>query len=407
MEQAHAAPLRLPEQLILSLLNRHGPLSRPALTEITGLPRTTVVATVVGLREKGYVADGQEPADARRAGRPAGQVHITPPATSVALIEMARTGTVLSLAARDGKVLGRVPISATRFQTVAEFGSHVRGGLATIASQIPTDQLVLSLPAPFVPGVGVRYVRRVPVELSDKFPQFEPSSDWLRGDPTEALAAEMKLPVVAENDSNLAAFGEARFGASRGRKSSIFVSLVHGVGAGIVIDDSLYRGAFGVAGELAHVSIDPGGRLCACGNRGCLITAFASGPLLVEQVAEAYQHPLTIQDVIALAAAGDIGVVRILEEYGRTIGDSLAGFVAVFDPGMVVVDGALREAGQAVRDGVQDAIRRRTQPMIGESLAVEVGQLERDSQLLGAVALANRRALLSVLGPYASSLLPH
>jgi predicted NBD/HSP70 family sugar kinase len=299
-------------------------------------------------------------------------------------------------------VLASQPVDATRFLKTQEFARRIKAALATLMpANSVVDAVVFSIPGAFVPGAGVKYVRHVAPELAQKFPQFEPPAAWLESDPTDPLSEALGLAVITENDSNLAALGEAHFGASQNTKSSIHVSLLNGAGSGIVIDGALYRGGSGVAGEIAHVTVDPDGRLCACGNRGCLITAaYATGPSLVRQVADAYEHPMTLNDVLHLADAGDVGVIRILNDYGRLVGEALAGFTALFDPEMIVVDAALREAGHAVRDGIEETLQRRLQPMISESVTVAVGQLKSDAQLLGAVSLSNDMALRELIGPY-------
>ena len=129
-----------------------------------------------------------------------------------------------------------------------------------------------------------------------------------------------------------------------------------------------------------------------CGNRGCLRTVIAGVPLPSDQVSQAYEHPHTMTDVIRLAASDDIGVQRVLTDYGRLAGEALAGFVALFEPQQITVDGSLGPASQSVVDGISETLRLRVQPMVNSGITVRTGQLE-DAQLMGAVAMLRDRRL--------------
>jgi predicted NBD/HSP70 family sugar kinase len=197
------------------------------------------------------------------------------------------------------------------------------------------------------------------------------------------------VPAWAENDANLAALGEAHFGSGRGFEDLLYLKIVVGVGAGIVLGGRLHRGAGGLAGELAHLHIKEDGPVCACGGRGCLMTQFSS-PRLVDLVQSAHTHPLTLQDVLTLAEQGDPGVQRVLSDLGRTIGRSLADLCVYLNPAAIIVDGMLGSAAEPVIAGIRQMLQRYVQPLAADVTLVR-GELGATAEVLGAVALARLR----------------
>lgn len=384
--------LRLAEQLVLVSLADRESATRSELAGLTSLPKTTVVAASNSLIARGLLIEEPDDSGDRRAGRPSTRLRLSLGDRSVALLELGREGTVLSIADCMANVGGRQHVSVGRGTPFNEFVDAVRAGLKSISDR-DIDGIVVSIPAAFQAGVGPRFTSHVSADLEAKYPQFKPPAEWFTGDPSEVLAEEFGCPVITENDANLAALGEARFGAGVGASSMVHLSLRAGIGAGLTIDGKLFRGASGVAGELAHITIDRDGRLCACGNRGCFITSIPNGPLLADQVSQAYERPVSMSDVMTLAAAGDIGVTRVLQDYGRSAATALAGFVGFFEPQMIVVDAALGIASAPVVAGVAERLALQVQPMVWDGITVVAGELDMHSQLMGAVALLRDRTM--------------
>ena len=234
---------------------------------------------------------------------------------------------------------------------------------------------------------------------------FAPNLAW-RDTPLRAeVERRVRLPTVVENDANAAAWGEFRFGAGAAADDMLLVTVGTGVGGGLVIEGSLYRGGFGVAAEIGHLRVVPGGHLCGCGNRGCL-EQYASGRALVREAKEvalanspqaAGILELAGGDVDAItgpmvtkaAAAGDGFAVELLGEVGRWLGEGIASLAAVLDPTMVVLGGGVSEAGALLLDPVLTAFRqsltgRRHRPELTLALAT----LGNTAGLIGAADLA-------------------
>jgi glucokinase len=237
---------------------------------------------------------------------------------------------------------------------------------------------------------------------------FSPHLAWRNEPLRDSLAERIKLPLIVENDANAAAWAEYRFGAARGQKVVVCVTLGTGIGGGLVIDGSVYRGAYGLACEYGHMTVVPDGRRCACGNLGCL-EMYASGRALARDARElAAESPaaaaamlalagsadgLTGPVVTAAAAAGDPAAQSICTTMGRWLGRGLANLAAVLDPSMFVLGGGVSEAGDILlRPAREEFAHSLTGRGFRPLAAVELVQLGPDAGLIGAADLARRYA---------------
>jgi glucokinase len=190
---------------------------------------------------------------------------------------------------------------------------------------------------------------------------FSPHLAWRNEQLRDALAARIDIPLTVENDANAAAWAEYRFGAARGERVAVCVTLGTGIGGGLVADGSLFHGGFGVACEYGHMTLVPDGRRCACGNRGCW-EMYASGRALARDARElAAESPVAAAAMVELAggaqrlsgpivtaaaAAGDPAAMSICTTVGRWLGRGLASLAAVLDPSVFVIGGGVSAVGE-------------------------------------------------------------
>lgn len=234
---------------------------------------------------------------------------------------------------------------------------------------------------------------------------FSPHLSW-RGEPLrEALEARVTVPVVVDNDANVAALAENRFGSARGESHVVLVNLGTGIGGGIVIDGQVYRGRYGMAGEFGHMMLVPGGHRCECGNRGCW-EQYASGNALVreaETLLRAHSplasdlaarfgdrgEELTGPGITDAAREGDPTAVELLAEVGLHLGVGLANLAAALDPGIFVIGGGVSLAGELLLGPARDAFRRQ---LTGRGYRPEArivqAELGNEAGLIGAATLA-------------------
>jgi glucokinase len=216
----------------------------------------------------------------------------------------------------------------------------------------------------------------------------------------EEIGRRTGLTVTVENDANAAAWGEFRFGAGRGLEHMVFITLGTGVGGGIITHGVLLRGAQGAGGELGHVTIDPTGPRCGCGNYGCL-EALASGTAIQRRARElANERPNSVlgrlaierqvlgEDVTRLAREGDEVSNSVLEETGRWLGIGLAGFVNTFNPEVITVGGGASQAGELILESARKEVQLRARPPSRDLVEIKEATLGPESGVLGAAALA-------------------
>ena len=222
-------------------------------------------------------------------------------------------------------------------------------------------------------------------------------SRWAGFDLEASLSSLLPCPVHVDNDANLGARAEARWGELTGRTVGAWVKASTGVGVGLVLGGRVHRGAKGLAGELGHVSTDPQGALCGCGNRGCL--ELTSGtPALVREYAAVTGRNVTALELVDAALAGDVVARRVIDDAGTRIGTALAALVTLIDPERVVIGGDLAIAGDLLLDPLVAALRRGAMPAVADDVAVVVSALGDRAEVLGALALALDHAQPKVTG---------
>jgi predicted NBD/HSP70 family sugar kinase len=195
----------------------------------------------------------------------------------------------------------------------------------------------------------------------------------------------LRLPVLVDNDANLAAIAEVTWGAAKGCRDLAYVYSATGIGVGFIVNGELYAGANGTAGEIGHTTIDENGLVCACGGRGCLNT-LANPDAIIHNLKQSHGTDLTIADVIALAHGGDAGCRRVLADAGRHIGVATANMYNLLDPELIVIGGSLAPAGEILIDPLCKSMARRA-IHAGEAIPpVIAGELGEQAVVTGAAA---------------------
>jgi len=219
----------------------------------------------------------------------------------------------------------------------------------------------------------------------------------------EQLSTRVGLPVVLDNDANLALLAELHAGVARGARHALLLTLGTGIGGAVLIDGELLRGARGGAGELGHVVVDFDGPRCQgkCPNRGCLEVMASGTALEREAAALAARRPgsglageamrggrLTGPRVSELARAGDASAIEVLELIGRRLGTGISGLVNVFDPEIVVIGGGVVEAGELLLAPARAEVRARALPPASGEVRVEAASFGEEAGVIGGAVLA-------------------
>jgi glucokinase len=302
-------------------------------------------------------------------------------------IDVGGTKTSALRVSEDGRILQRavLPTPADDMQ-------------ATLEVMVDAAKAVL---APEVRAVGIGAAGLVEAGTGRLI--FAPNLAWRNALLSGFVWDNVGLPAFADNDNNVAAWGEYRHGAGRGYRYMLFVGVGTGIGGGIVVDGRLLRGAHGFAAEIGHIIVEPGGPLCGCGNHGCW-EQVASGHALTRAGREAaQQHPqsmiarrvggdpakVTGPLVTEAARAGDPVARGILARVGRRLGEGIAGLVNVLDPEVVVVGGGVAEAGELVLGSARVAFSTSVEaPAHRPEVPVLAATLGNDAGGVGAAMLA-------------------
>ncbi len=227
-----------------------------------------------------------------------------------------------------------------------------------------------------------------------------PNLGWTNVPLRDRMTELTGLPATLDNDANCATYGEWWFGAARGARNVIGVTIGTGIGGGVIINGKLFHGASDVAGEIGHTTIDQTGRRCGCGNYGCL-EAYASGPAIAERAREALAYDqvsilpdlvegdltrITAQTVYDAASRGDAIAREVVRDTARFLGTGIANLLNILNPDVVVIAGGVTQAGEALFTPLRAEVRRRAFKPAVDACRIVPGELPGTAGVVGAVA---------------------
>lgn len=316
------------ERLILGRLRASGPASRVDLARVTGLSKPTVSAALTGLIDAGLASLAGEV-----SGRPG-------PVTS--LYDM-NAGAAYVLGVDIGREWVRVAVADLRGDLLARCDGHNSAATATalvrrirtLASRAVSEAGIAweSLTCAVIGSPGVFDPGTQRLEFAPNLP------DWGSPGLVDRLRRALGVPMIVENDVNLAAVGEHAYGHGQGKDHFVLVSIGTGVGMGVVIDGRLYTGAKGAAGEISYLP-DPAASSSDALTRGSTETTIAA-PGIVRAATTAGLAYATAKEVFAAASEGDSAALALIEAEGRRIGGLVVAVAAVLDPEIVVLGGGV------------------------------------------------------------------
>ncbi len=272
---------------------------------------------------------------------------------------------------------GRIRVVSRLIEIIKKHKDH--------ALQLGHDIVAVGVGAP-----GVIYMDKGIVVKSPNFP------DWNNLPLKDELESELGVPVFIENDANAAALGEQWQGAGRGIGSMILITLGTGVGGGIVLNNKIWHGADGMAGEIGHMTLVQDGRPCSCGNTGCL-EMYASARGIVQSYREAAgegarpAREMSSEQVYQAAREGDPLAVSVMKDMGRFLGVGIANLINIFNPEMIVIGGGVKEAWPLFIDALRSEVRKRAFEVPAARTEIVPSLLGDDAGMTGAAAVAFQR----------------
>ncbi|MGZ4631319.1 MAG: ROK family protein [Actinomycetes bacterium] len=361
---------------LLRLLHVRGATSRSRLTTLTGLNRSTVRALTADLVEAGLVRE-TTPVGRGRAGRPS--IVVEPVSTRTYALAL-DIGVEHLIAARIG--LGGVVLDRREIRR-PQVDHDVAKTLQRMESLV--EQMLASAPALSTcvgVGIGVSGV----VGGRDGVVRFAPNLGWEDVPLGRMLSEHLggRLPVTVGNDGDLGALAEHVRGAAAGLSDVIYISGEVGVGGGIITGGRPLVGAGGYGGEIGHMCVNPRGRLCRCGRRGCWETEVGEEAVLLATGAPAAAE---LADVLAAHAAGDRRTVAGMRQVGQWMGLGVVNLVNMFNPEMIIFGGSTRVVFALTEEQTREALATALAAP-REQVRLEVAALGSDSTVVGAAELA-------------------
>ena len=306
-------------------------------------------------------------------------------------IDIGGTNTVFGVVDARGTILYNGSIKTGKYEDVNDYVSALAIGLKEVIEQAGGPGNIKGI------GVGAPNGNYFSGCI-----EFAPNLPWKGKIPLAQLISDKtyNIPVTLTNDANAAAIGEMTYGAARGMKDFIEITLGTGLGSGIVIGGNLVYGHDGFAGELGHVIMRRGGRLCGCGRKGCL-EAYSSATGLARTAREILTNSteksllreldpetITSKDVYEAAIKGDKLAIEIFEYTGNILGEALADFVSFSSPEAIVLFGGLTKSGDLILNPVKRSLEENVLKVFQGKTKLLVSQLkESDAAVLGASAL--------------------
>ena len=305
-------------------------------------------------------------------------------------MDIGGTNTVFGVVDSRGNVLASDSVKTQQYTQIEEYVDAVCKKLLPLIQQFGGAEKIKGM------GVGAPNGNYYSGTI-----EFAPNLPWRGIIPLAAMFEDkLGIPTALTNDANAAAIGEMTYGTARGLKDFIMITLGTGVGSGIVINGQLVYGHDGFAGELGHVIVNPEGRVCGCGRKGCLETycsatgvARTAREFLVARSEPSLLRNVPVEDIQSkdvydAAVKGDKLAQEIFEYTGKILGEALANFVAFSSPEAIILFGGLAKSGDYITKPIQKALEDNVLNIYKGKTKLLLSQLkDADAAVLGASAL--------------------
>ena len=305
-------------------------------------------------------------------------------------MDIGGTNSVFGIVDAEGKILKTGAVKTQQYKDFDEYVDTICNGLKPLIEEVGGIDKIKGF------GIGAPNGNYYHGTI-----EFAPNLPWKGVLPlAKAFSDRLGIPVNVTNDANAAAIGEMTYGAARGMKNFIEITLGTGVGSGIVINGQLVYGHDGFAGELGHVIVEKNGRVCGCGRKGCL-EAYCSATGVARTAKERLEQsdepsllrnitdrPIESKDVYDAAVKGDKIALDIFQFTGKILGEALADFIAFSAPEAIILFGGLTKSGDYIMNPVRESMENAVLRIWKGKVKVLVSELkDADAAVLGASAL--------------------
>lgn len=380
LEERRGASNRVPRQinrnLVLNQIRTQQPISRADLARASGLQRSTISTIVEGLLAEGWVVEssiGESP----RGRKP---THLVVSAQKVVVaVDIHPARTTVALADMSGNIssLRQVALPGNPNRVIASIIAAIR-------------KVIADHPGFSFQGIGINLPGRFNRRLEKAV--FAPNIGWPIAQIKSQVEQALGLQVVVENVANACALSEVWFGYNDASRDLVVVNVSEGIGTGIFANGRLLRGDGEAAGEFGHVQVDPNGRQCGCGSRGCWETVASNSSAIRYYQEIAKRQVPSFDDLIGLAERNDASAIAAIERMSRELGRGMHMIVSALAPSEIVVVGELTRLWPLASSVIHAELKRF--PLIGVP-AIRVPTNPEKARLRSAVALVMTEGLLA------------
>ncbi|HEY9595732.1 MAG TPA: ROK family transcriptional regulator [Spirochaetia bacterium] len=394
----HNDTLARNRRLLLNAIRENAPVSRVELSRLCSLSIATTKRLVDDLISQGLVSEGGA-LDSRGRGRKASGLGLNPAHGCSIGVDIEPGLMRVTAISFDGAVVYDRALAP-------ETGDRARLQETIFAeTQRAVDECVTRGARPLM-GVGIGIAGLV--SSRDGVILYCPGlPGWENVDLGSLISERFAAPVVIDDGVRCMALAEKRYGANRDLDTFLFIYIGQGVGAGIVLDNRMYRGKNGIAGEFGHITVKENGPLCTCGNRGCLEATVSNSAILASVRAllaadvystlrdsDSHDDPLSLEKIRAAAEQGDKLANMVMADTEEFVGIGIADLINIFDPGTVILSGEVVEKlGDSLIEGVQRIVRRRALHAISQRTTIMESGLGANAASLGAATQIIERYL--------------
>ncbi len=362
---------------VFQLLRDGEPHGRSELVELSGLSRSTVGLRLDALLQLGLIAPAS--GTTSTGGRPSTKVVLSPAVYVIAAADLGAMHARVALTDLSGTFLTEATVRIAIADGPQKVLGWVVETITRLMAEIGRDGSDLAAIGIGLPG---------PVEHTTGLPFSPPiMPGWDRFDVPAWMNKTYDVPVLVDNDVNIMALGE-RATIWPETKDLILIKVATGIGAGVISSGVLQRGAEGVAGDIGHVQVSrAAGVQCNCGNVGCL-ESIAGAPAILASMKALGTSVDSVGDLIALVRSGNITALRVVRQAGRDIGEIANMCVSFINPSVIVIGGAMADAGEHLLAGIREVVYARSMPLATQNLIITPSKTGPHGAAIGASILA-------------------
>ncbi|WP_255437496.1 ROK family transcriptional regulator [Thalassobacillus sp. CUG 92003] len=375
---------KINKSIVLKMIRNHAPISRAAISQKAGLNRGTVSSLVSELIEEQLISESGM-GESRGGRKPVILLFNQLAGYSIGL-DLGVNYLLGVLTDLKGQIVEerKVTLETLSSEDIIRHIKNMIHTLITVAPESPNG----------IVGIGIG----VPgIVDHDGNVLLAPNLMWENVPLKEQLAQDFSIPILIENEANAGAYGEKLFGTAQEHDNLIYISAGIGIGAGLILNNELYRGLKGFSGEIGHMVVDLDGKQCRCGRHGCWELYASEQAILNEAKSLFTDHPqpITLEYLVDLAEQGNQAVIQLFEQAGKYLAVGILNMINTFNPEQVIIGNRLSMAQKWLEPTICQSIQLQSKEFNQEGIEVTFSHLSTHAAPFGMAAFSTQQFLES------------